>query len=109
MNISDILYNIIIRPVELLLGILTRILIGCSGGNIPLLLPLLSLAVFLLTLPMYRRAEQLEAEERRRRDALQPLCSPPTTALLVIRPCGHCAELFLLYCSFLFLSQPGIF
>ena len=73
MNISELLYNIIIRPVELLLGILTRFLYGWSDGNIPLMLPLLSLAVSLLTLPLYQRAERLASEERVRRDTLQPM------------------------------------
>ena len=73
MNISLIPYNIIIRPVELLLGILTRLLWSLTDGNIPLLLLLLSLAVSLLTLPLYQRAERVGAEERARRDALEPM------------------------------------
>ena len=61
--ITSILYTIIISPLELLFEVIFSIanrLIGNAGVSIVFL----SLAVNFLVLPLYKRADELQAEER---------------------------------------------
>ncbi|MCR5328931.1 MAG: hypothetical protein K6E12_08825, partial [Saccharofermentans sp.] len=63
MAVLDVLYTIIISPLELLFEVIFMVankIIGNEGLSIIFL----SLAVNFLVLPLYKRADELQAEER---------------------------------------------
>ena len=63
MNILTVLYTLIISPLELLFEVVFSIAYKISG-NAGLSIVLLSLAFNFLVLPLYKRADELQAEER---------------------------------------------
>ena len=63
MTIFSVLYTLIISPLELLFEVIFSIsyrLVGNAGASIILL----SIAVNFLVLPLYKRADELQSEER---------------------------------------------
>ena len=65
----QMLYELTIRPIEYLMEGL--VYFGSSiFPDVPALLFMLSLSVYYLTLPMYRRAEELQESERKRQERL---------------------------------------
>lgn len=70
MSIGTILYTLLIRPLELLYEIIfsvSNIFIGNAG----LCIIVLSLTVNILVLPLYKRADELQAEEREKQKKLE--------------------------------------
>ena len=71
MSISDILYTVILGPLELLFDMIFSIVydeIGSAG----LTLTVLSLVINLLILPLYRRADHIQEQERDQAKQLKP-------------------------------------
>lgn len=71
MTFSTILYNLIIGPLELFFDVLFSIAYRITN-NPGITIIVLSLAINFLVLPMYRRADALQAEERDIEARLQP-------------------------------------
>ena len=63
------LYYIIIYPIELLLDIVFH-LAHVASGNPGIAIIVVSLVVNILLLPLYRRADAIQAEEKKRQDAM---------------------------------------
>ena len=66
---SSLLYYIIIYPIELLLDIVFH-LAHVASGNPGIAIIVVSLVVNILLLPLYRRADAIQAEEKKRQDAM---------------------------------------
>lgn len=71
MSFGDILYTIIIGPLELFFEVVF-VIANNHVSNPAFAIILLSLAMNFLVLPLYRRADALQAEERDRENALAP-------------------------------------
>ncbi|MBQ6735311.1 MAG: YidC/Oxa1 family membrane protein insertase [Lachnospiraceae bacterium] len=69
---GSFLYNLILRPLIFLLEVIFVLLHRLIGSPGPVLM-FLSLVVSLLTLPLYRRAEQMQEEERERVLSMEPV------------------------------------
>ncbi|MCR5251242.1 MAG: YidC/Oxa1 family membrane protein insertase [Lachnospiraceae bacterium] len=65
------LYHLLISPLEYLLEVIFTILFRIFG-SVPATLLFLSLAVNILTMPLYRRAELLSDEERKKQEEMRP-------------------------------------
>ena len=63
MTISQIIYTVILGPLELLFDTVYAIAVGATH-NPGLSLIFLSLTINLLVLPLYRRADAMQEEER---------------------------------------------
>ena len=61
---SSILYNIIIAPIELVVEIVFELLFRLVGHNQGIAVIGVSVAISLLTLPLYRRADAVQQKER---------------------------------------------
>ena len=71
MSLGTILYNLFIEPLELLFEVIFSIANRLTG-NPGLSIIVLSLAINILVLPLYKRADQMQAESRDTEARLQP-------------------------------------
>ena len=71
MSIPEILYKLILGPLELLFDYIFSLSYD-RIGNAGLCLIVMSLAVNLLILPLYRQADAIQEEERKRMDRMKP-------------------------------------
>ena len=72
MTLSSMLYKLILGPLTLLFDLIFSVGYRYVTTNIALLVALLSLSINLLVLPLYRRADALQEEERAQSARLQP-------------------------------------
>ncbi len=72
MSLSAMLDKLIFGPLILLFDVITSIVSRLLTHNVGIVLAVLSLTINLLVLPLYRRADALQEEERRQSLALQP-------------------------------------
>ena len=71
-DLIEILYTIFIRPITILLEVLFSL--TYQKVQIPFVaLTVMSVVVNFLVLPLYRRADELQAESREKEDALRPM------------------------------------
>ena len=70
MTILTILYTIIIQPIELLLTIVYNLAMHYTGFHIGPSIIVLSLVVNLLALPLYKKADKMQSEEKERQAAM---------------------------------------
>ena len=71
MIILDILKNIILAPLELVFEIIFSLALKITHSE-GIAIIIMSLVVSTLVLPLYKRAEKLEAEERKKSPSLTP-------------------------------------
>ncbi len=72
MTLPAMLDKLIFGPLVLLFDVITSIVSRLLTHNVGIVLAVLSLSINLLVLPLYRRADALQEEERRQSLALQP-------------------------------------
>lgn len=71
MNISSILFTILIRPLEVLYEVIFAFVYFKSSHNILLTLIILSFVVNILVLPLYYRADIIQREENEKRKSIK--------------------------------------
>lgn len=68
---TDLLYGFVIKPIELLIELVFS-LVYKINGNPGIAIIFVSLAVQLLVLPMYKRSDALQEEERKKQQVMKP-------------------------------------
>lgn len=64
MPISTILYSVFLMPIQLIFELVFSAAYGLSGEKVGIAIVVLSLTINLLVLPLYRRADAMQEEER---------------------------------------------